>query len=58
LFGRSCFGVKILNTVGGGATGRTALPVAEPGRRRMYTRTIKREKRMRLTGDAMLALNG
>jgi hypothetical protein len=42
-----------LKTRGAGGVGRVAVGF---GRRRRYTRTMKRESRMRLIGDAIVAL--
>ena len=43
-----------MKTVGGGACGRVAAVFF--GRRRIYTRTMNRDNRMRLMGVAMVAL--
>jgi hypothetical protein len=53
LYGLSCGGVKTLKTRGGGAAGSMG---AWDGRRRMYTKTMKRENSTRFIGVAIAAL--
>ena len=48
--------MKTLKTVGGGGLGSAGAVV--PGRRRVYRIIRKREKRTRLSGDAIVALLG